>query len=480
MAINEQELNRIVDQVLKNIQQDKIVSAFKGPGQESRGDSSSRPIGQDGVFADIDSAVEAAAKAQKILIKLGYEKRKEIIAAMRKCARDNAQALAELAVSDTNMGRVSDKKIKNNLVADKTPGVEDLPVTARAGDESTELMSYSPVGVILSITPVTNPTATVINNGISMISAGNAVVFNPHPSAKNCTIETMRRLNRAIVAAGGPENLLTSIAEPSLRSSAELMKHPKVNMIVATGGGGVVRAALTSGKKVIAAGPGNPPVIVDETADLVSAAKYVIQGAAFDNNMPCVCEKECIVVRSVADKLVQEMQKSGAYLVPPSELNNLCRVVLNPDNTLNKNWVGKDAKLILEQIGVKVGDDIILIIAETNKEHPFVQNEMMMPVLPIVRANDFDEALRIAVEVEHGFRHTALIHSKNIDHITTFAKAIQCTLFAANTHCGSTLGFDGDGPTSFTIAGPTGEGPTTARHFMRARRIVLRKSLEIS
>ena len=321
MPISEQELNRIVDQVLKNIQQEKIVTAVK----ESRSDSGSRPStitsGQDGVFADIDSAVEAAGKAQKQLIKLGFEKRKEIIAAMRKCALENAQSLAELAVSETKMGRVADKKIKNVLVATKTPGVEDLPVTAQSGDESTEIMSYSPMGVILAITPVTNPTATVINNSISMISAGNAVVFNPHPSAKNCTIETIRRLNRAIVTAGGPENLMTSVAEPTLRTSAELMKHPKVNMIAATGGGGVVRAAMTAGKKVIAAGPGNPPVIVDETADLISAAKFIVQGSAFDNNMPCVCEKELIVIRSVADKLVNEMQKNGAYVqrTPPKE-----------------------------------------------------------------------------------------------------------------------------------------------------------------
>jgi propionaldehyde dehydrogenase len=476
MGISEQELNRIVDQVLKNIQQEKIVTAV----QESRRDPGSRPTGQDGVFADIDSVVEAAMKAQKQLIQLGFEKRKELIAAMRNCALDNAQSLAELAVQETKMGRVADKKTKNILVATKTPGVEGLPVYACSGDESSELMSYSPMGVILAITPVTNPTATVINNSISMIAAGNAVVFNPHPTAKNCTIETIRRLNRAIVTAGGPENLMTSVAEPTLRTSAELMKHPKVNMIAATGGGGVVRAAMTAGKKVIAAGPGNPPVIVDETADIASAAKYIIQGSAFDNNMPCVCEKELIVIRSVADKLINEMQKNGAYLIQPSEMNSLTRVVLNPDNSLNKNWVGKDAKLILDQLGIKVSDEIILIIVETNKDHPFVQEELMMPILPIIRVNDFEEAVGLAVEVEHGFRHTALIHSKNIDRITSFAKAIQCTLFAANTHCGSTLGYDANGPTSFTIAGPTGEGPTTARHFMRARRLVLRRSLEIS
>ncbi|MCX7918138.1 MAG: aldehyde dehydrogenase EutE [bacterium] len=476
MAISEQELNRIVNQVLKNIQQEKIVSAVQGTGS----DVATRPLQKDGVFADIDSAVEAAARAQKQLIKLGFEKRKEIIAAMRKCALDNALSLAELAVAETKMGRVADKKIKNVLVATKTPGVEDLPLLSRSGDETTEFSLYSPIGVIAAITPVTNPTATVINNGISMIAAGNAVVFNPHPSAKNCTIETMQRLNRAIVAAGGPENLMTSVADPTLRTSAELMKHPKVNMIAATGGGGVVRAAMTAGKKVIAAGPGNPPVIVDETADIASAAKYIVQGSSFDNNMPCVCEKELIVIRTVADKLIDEMQKNGAYLLQPSELNRLAWVVLNPDNTLNKNWVGKDAKLILAQLGITVSDEIILIIVETNKDHPFVQEELMMPILPIVRVTDFDEAVRVAVEVEHGFRHTALIHSKNIDRITAFAKAIQCTLFAANTHCGSTLGYEADGPTSFTIAGPTGEGPTTARHFTRARRLVLRKSLEIS
>ncbi len=476
MSLSEQEISRIVEQVLRSMQNESgSVSSTV-----STATSSPKTSLGDGVFTDVDSAVNAAATAQKQFVALGFEKRREIIQGMRETALEHAQRLAELAVADTKMGRVADKRAKNWLVATKTPGVEDLPKEMYIGDRGITLAVYSPVGVVGSITPTTNPTATIINNGIIILSAGNAVTFNPHPNAALCSNETMKVLNRTIVKLGGPENLMTSVAEPSLRSSAELMKHKRINLIVATGGGGVVRAAMESGKRAMVAGPGNPPVVVDETADIENAAQSIVRGAAFDNNMPCICEKECFVVRSVADRLIDAMQRNGAYLLSSTETDRLKNTVLNPDGSIKKEYVGKNASVILNDIGVRIGEDKILAICETDSNHPFVQTELMMPILAIVRANDYEQAVELAYQAEHGLRHTAMIHSKNIGRITHFAKKMSCNLFVANSHCGSVLGYEAEGPTAFSIAGPTGEGELYPRHFLRKRRMVLRDVLEVS
>lgn len=476
MSLSEQEISRIVEQVLRSMQHEPgsanlPVSAPTAAPKTSLGD---------GVFTDVDSAVNAAVTAQKQFVKLGFEKRKEIIQGMRETALEHAQRLAELAVADTKMGRVTDKKAKNVLVATKTPGVEDLPKEMYIGDRGITLSVHTPVGVVGAITPTTNPTATIINNGIIILAAGNAVTFNPHPNAAVCSNEAMKLLNRTIVKLGGPENLMTSVAEPTLRTSAELMKHKGINVIVATGGGGVVRAAMESGKRAMVAGPGNPPVLVDETADIEKAAQAIVRGAAFDNNMPCICEKECFVVRSVADKLIDTMQRYGAYLLSSSETDRLKNTVLNADGSIKKEYVGKNANVILNDIGIRVGEDKILAICETDFSHPFVQTELMMPILAIVRVNDYEQGADFAFQAEHGLRHTAMIHSKNIERITQFAKKMSCNLFVANSHCGSVLGYEAEGPTAFSIAGPTGEGELYPRHFLRKRRMVIRDALEVS
>jgi propionaldehyde dehydrogenase len=476
MSLSEQEISRIVEQVLRSMQNESGSVSSTGATPVPTPKTS---LG-DGVFIDVDSAVNAASIAQKQFVELGFEKRREIIQGIRETALEHAQRLAELAVADTKMGRVTDKKAKNVLVATKTPGVEDLPKEMYVGDHGITLAVYSPVGVVGAITPTTNPTATIINNGIIILAAGNAVTFNPHPNAAICSNEAMKVLNRTIVKLGGPENLMTSVAEPSLRSSAELMKHKKINLIVATGGGGVVRAAMESGKRAMVAGPGNPPVIVDETADIEKAAQAVVRGAAFDNNMPCICEKECFVVRSVADKLIDAMQRYGAYLLSSTETDRLKNTVLNPDGSIKKEYVGKNANVILNDIGVRVGEDKILAICETETNHPFVQTELMMPILAVVKVNDYDQAVEFAFQAEHGLRHTSMIHSKNIGRITHFAKKMSCNLFVANSHCGSVLGYEAEGPTAFSIAGPTGEGELYPRHFLRKRRMVLRDVLEVS
>jgi acyl-CoA reductase-like NAD-dependent aldehyde dehydrogenase len=307
MEINEKDLKLIIESVLNKLESTK--SDIKILDSSLNRPSSS----QDGIFEEVNTAVDAAEVAHLELVKLTLEKRREIIQSIRKIIMSNLEEISKLAVEETTFGRVEDKIEKNRLAALKTPGIEDLEPTAYSDDNGMTLMERAAYGVIGSIIPSTNPTSTVINNGISMIAGGNSVVFNPHPMAKKSSCFTVSLINQAIVKAGGPPNVLCAIGNPTIDSAQTLMKHPKIKLLVVTGGPAVVKAAMNSGKKVIAAGPGNPPCVVDETADLVKAGRDIVNGAGFDNNIVCICEKEILAVSQIADKLKEEMIKNGAY-----------------------------------------------------------------------------------------------------------------------------------------------------------------------
>lgn len=435
---------------------------------------------QKGVFDTMTEALEAVQKAYKQYRSYTIAQREEMISNIRRLILEEAEAMAVLGVEETGMGRVSDKIIKHQLVANKTPGTEDLEPRVKTGDDGLTLIEMAPFGVIGSITPSTNPSETVLCNSIGMIAGGNAVVFNPHPNACKTANYAVDLVNRAILEAGGPENLVVSVKKPTMDSSKEMMACPAVKMLVATGGPGVVRTLLSSGKKAIGAGAGNPPVIVDDTADIAKAAVDIVNGASFDNNLPCIAEKECFVFDSVADELIDNMTKNGAYLLKGSDIDKLLDTALiNKDGkyVINKKWVGKDASKFLEAIGITA--DPKLIICETEENHPFVQTEMMMPILAIVRVKDFDEAVDMAVRAEHGCRHSAHIHSKNVDRLTRFAREVETTIFVKNAPSYAGIGAGGEGHTTFTIAGPTGEGLTSARSFTRQRRCVMADGLHI-
>ncbi len=428
-----------------------------------------------GVFATPDEAVKAANAALIRFRRVSLTQRKAIIKAMREAAIENAQKLAQLAVQETGMGRVSDKVLKNLLVAEKTPGVEILPNDAYVGDDGLTLEECAPFGVILSITPVTNPTATVINNAISMVAAGNTVVFAPHPASQQSSLATMDILNEAIESAGGPANLLVAAATATIEVAQELMSHPQINLICTTGGKAVVDASLKSGKRAIGAAAGNPPVLVDDTADAVKAARDIILGHSFDNNMPCTSEKEVIVTSGIADALMAAFHAAGnVHILDPGRLPQLEQIVLNEKRTgPNPHYIGQNACVILAEMGISADEEMRAIIVEVDKDHPFVRRELMMPVLGVVRVRDFEDGVETAVEVEQGLRHSAIIHSSNIYHMSEFGRAINTTVFVKNAPSYAGLGFGGEGHTSFTIAGRTGEGMTTARTFTRIRRCTL-------
>lgn len=422
-------------------------------------------------------AVEAAKAAQQQLLGCTLDQRGKFIDAMRAAARENVTYLSELAHNETGYGNVKHKILKNTLAIDKTPGIEDLTPQAMSGDYGLTLVENAPFGVIGAITPSTNPTSTVINNSISMIAAGNAVVFNPHPAAKKASTETMRILNEAIAAAGGPATLICTVKNPTLESGKAIMEHPDVPLLAITGGEAVVKVAMKTGKKVIAAGPGNPPVIVDDTALIEQAAKDIVDGASFDNNVLCIAEKEVFAYKGIADALMDAMQASGAFRAQGEDIGKIVRTVFSQKDgryAVNRNFVGRDAAHILRESGVQFEGNPRLVIAEVDEDHPFVTVEMLMPVLGIVRIrHDIHDAIQKAIRAENGCRHTAMMHSQNISHLSMAAKALGTTIFVKNAPSYAGLGFNGEGFTSLTIATPTGEGVTSARSFTRIRRCVL-------
>ena len=438
------------------------------------------PAGKHGVFKDMNDAIEAAKKAQQVVKTMSMDQREKIITCIRKKIKENAEVLARMGVEETGMGNVGDKILKHHLVADKTPGTEDITTTAWSGDRGLTLIEMGPFGVIGAITPCTNPSETILCNTMGMLAGGNTVVFNPHPAAVKTSIYAINLLNEASLESGGPDNIAVTVEKPTLETSNIMMKHKDIPLIAATGGPGVVTAVLSSGKRGIGAGAGNPPALVDDTADIRKAAQDIVNGCTFDNNLPCIAEKEVIAVDQIADYLIFNMKNNGAYEVKdPEIIEKMVDLVTKDRKKPAVNFVGKSAQYILDKVGIKVGPEVKCIIMEAPKDHPFVQIELMMPILPIVRVPNVDEAIDFAVEVEHGNRHTAMMHSKNVDKLTKMAKEIETTIFVKNGPSYAGIGVGGMGYTTFTIAGPTGEGLTSAKSFCRKRRCVLQDGLHI-
>jgi acyl-CoA reductase-like NAD-dependent aldehyde dehydrogenase len=434
------------------------------------------PRGTLGIYQDPDAAAKAARRAFEGNERVAVQTRIKMVAAMRKVALANNELLSRYAVEETGLGRYEDKLEKNRLVAEKTPGVEILRPVAYTGDDGLMLTERAPYGVLLAVTPTTNPTETILNNAIGIVAGGNAVVFNVHPSAARTCNWFVHLLNEAIISVGGPRDVIVSIEQPTIESANALMKHPLVRLVVVTGGPAVVKAAMGSGKKTIGAGPGNPPAVVDETAHLDKAADAIVRGASLDNNIVCIAEKEIIAVDSIASELLRELGKKGALVLDARQTKAVEKVVLDGDH-VNKDWVGKDASLIAAAAGIPGhGKDLRILVADVDEQHPFVQHELLTPVLGFVRVKDATDAIAMAVRVEHGFHHTATMQSSNIDNMAAMARVCNCSIFVKNDASYAGLGLGGEGYTSFTIASPTGEGLTTAVHFTRERRCTLKEA----
>ena len=463
LHISEAELERIVR---------SVVSELTGGGQSKT--AAGRVV--NGQCRTVDEAVDAAAAAFKALCAHTLEDRKRFIEAIRAIGLKNKALLAKMAHEETHLGRYEHKIAKNETACNLTPGVEILEPKAFTGDHGLTVHEWAPFGVVAAITPVTNPTSVILNNAICMMAAGNATVLNAHPSAKVCSMKTVELINQAVVAAGGPDNVMTGVLEPSIETGTALMTHRKVDMVVATGGVAVVRAALRSGKRVVAAGPGNPPVVVDETADIPEAAKCVFEGASFDNNILCVGEKAVVCTEAAMRPFMEEMRKLPTYELSPGELAALMKNIVLTDGSkprMNGQFVGRNASVLLESIDIRGREDVYLLTCRVPQDHQLLYLEQMMPVLPITTAPNVNAAIDLAVEIEQGFGHSAMMHSRDLAALSRMAKLINTTLFVKNGSSLAGLGVGGEGYTAFTIGTATGEGMTTARTFVRERRCAL-------
>jgi len=442
--------------------------------------------GRHGVFTCVDQAVAAATEAFEQLSERSIEDRKRIIGHIRRISIDQCVELGTMEMEETQIGRLVHKIEKLKTLGEKTPGVEFMRSEVFSGDHGLAVIEHAPFGVIGAITPVTHSLPTITGNAVSMIAGGNTLVVNPHPSGKRVAAEGVRRFNEAIYRDLGIDNLVCVIAEPTLETANQIFGHRGIKLICVTGGPAVARAAMNSGKRAIVAGPGNPPVVVDETADLDRAARAIIQGASYDNNLLCIAEKEVFVVSSVFDAMMAAMDRAGAARLNAREVDALTRVAItsvgegdHKHDVPAKDFLGKDAAVLAAGIGKQVPQGTELLFGETDENNPFVPVEQMMPFVPFVRVRDVDEAIAKAKYFEHGFRHTSIIHSNNVRNMTKMGRALDTTLFVKNGPCMASLGLGGEGYLSFSIATPTGEGVTTPLTFTRERRCSLIDDLRI-
>jgi aldehyde dehydrogenase len=468
MQINEALIRSVVAQVLSEV------------GRAPHASNGKSHSGRHGIFSSVDEAVTAARAAFEQLSERGLEDRKRIISHIRRISIDQCVELGTMEMNETKIGRLEHKIEKLKTLGEKTPGVEFMRSEVFSGDRGLAVIEHAPFGVIGAITPVTHSLPTITGNAVSMIAAGNTVVVNPHPSGKKVAAEGVRRFNEAIYKDLGIDNLICLVAEPTLESASALFNHRGISLICVTGGPAVARAAMKCGKRAVVAGPGNPPVVVDETADLDRAARAIIQGGAYDNNLLCIAEKEVFVVASAFDAMMAAMERAGAIRLSSREVDALTKAAIiqvgegeHKHDAPSKDFLGQDAAVLAKGAGKNIPAQTELIFGETDFHHPFVQVEQMMPFLPFVRCRDIDEAIARAKEAEHGFRHTSIIHSNNVRNMTKMGRALDTTLFVKNGPCMASLGLGGEGYLSFSIAGPTGEGVTTPLTFTRERRCSL-------
>ena len=437
--------------------------------------------GKFGVFATAEEACEAAQEAFLQLKQKGVAARRKIEEIVKALAEKNAESWGTIEFNETKIGRLDHKIAKLSLIK-LVPGVDWLRPDARSGDHGITLEEYTPFGVVGAITPSTHSIPTLSGNIVNICAAGNSVVFNAHPSAAKCAAVAVRACNEAIYRETGIENIACIIEKPSLDSFNALCKNENTRLLLVTGGPMVVKAAMQSGKRAICAGPGNPPVFVDDTCCPTRAAKAIISGAAFDNNLLCIGEKQVFVLDHVADKLMQKMSENGAVKLNSSQLEKLTKAAftITPGQGggcaqahTNKDFIGKDPSFLAQTAGINIPSGTQLLFGETDAMHPFVQEEQMMPFIPIVRVKNVEEGIALSLHSEHNYKHTAIIHSHDVENITAMARALDTTLFVKNGASPCGLGLGGEGYLSFSIATPTGEGITNPRTFTRVRRCVM-------
>ncbi len=468
MDIDRETLDKIAEKVLAEIR-----SAGKKAGSTA---AAAEPA--DGVFQEMEAAIQAAAGAHRELVGLPLAVREKVVAAIRKVGWENRHEYARLELEETDLGAVDGTVLKLETACG-VPGIEDLVPEVFTGDRGVTINERIPVGVIASINAITNGAPGIIHNCIMMIAGGNTVVHNPHPRTRKISARVVRDVNRAIVAAGGPPDCTTTIEEPDVPTAQFLMTHPQIDLIAVTGGHRVVEFAAKTGKRVIAGGPGNPPVVVDETADLDNAAQCIIRGASFSHCTPCSSEKEIFVVEKVADRLKDLLVRYGAYELTAGQATALMKKIFNEirpgrvQSVINMDYIGKPPSVILKRaIGLDIPAETKIAILEADAEHPLVWTEQIMPILPFVRCRDAEEAMTLGVAAEQGMRHTIVFHSNDLHNLARMSSIADASQFVKNGSSIGGIGVEGEGFKSLHIA-TGGEGLTRSRTYTLVRRCVL-------
>ena len=427
------------------------------------------------MHSSVDAAVSTASQAQIVFHEQSFEVRGFVIKAMRAAAVANSERWGRMAVDETKIGRVADKTQKNLLCANRTPGVEDLQSHVYTGDSGLTLVEYAPFGVVAAITPSNNPVATSISNAIAILAAGNSVVFAPHPAAARVCQEAMRVLASAAVSAGAPAGLITTVSPATHETARSLLAHRGVSLNLVTGGPAIVNIAMSIGKvcKTIAAGPGNPPVVVDESAVFPNCVEEIISGASFDNNVLCIAEKEVIVVEAVRSVFLESMRNDlRAFELTSSQMDAVSNLVILDSgqgcrgSIINRDYVGRDASVIGSGIGLVVPACVRLLWGVVPNNHPLVWTEQLMPVLPVSFVKDLDAAIELAYKVEANNHHSAAMYSANLGNVTRMERRMKCSIFVNNASTLYGLGM-GEGYASMSIGTPTGDGITKPLNFVR-------------
>lgn len=389
---------------------------------------------------EVRELVERAKTAQQELCQKNQQEVDRIVKAIAGAGVRNARRLAVLAHEETGFGLAADKMIKNIFASSGVyEHIKEMKTIGEIHrDEARKLRSIAvPVGVVAGLIPSTNPTSTVLYKAEIAIKAGNAIVFSPHPNARNCILETVKVIRQAIAEAGGNEELVNCITIPTIQATDNLMRHPDISLILATGGSAMVRAAYSSGTPAIGVGPGNGPAYIEKTADIKLAVKHILDSKTFDNGTICASEQSVVCDEDMADAVQQELTAQGAYFLTDEQQKKLGDFILRANGTMNPMIVGKSVKKIAKLADIEVPEGTrVLIARETGigRGHPY-SNEKLAPILAFYTTPSFVEACELCRDILHyeGAGHTFAIHTSDSAMMDYFGQRIPASRILVNT-----------------------------------------------
>lgn len=382
-----------------------------------------------------------AKQAQRALAGMSQEQLDKITAAIAAAAGEHARRLADMAVEETGFGKKEDKELKNRFAAttlyeairdEKTHGI------LAENREKRTIDIGVPVGIVAGLVPSTNPTSTVIYKSMICMKAGNPIIFSPHPSAVNCILETVNVVRRAAEGAGAPAGSISCITTPTLEATNALMRHDDTRLILATGGGAMVKAAYSSGTPAIGVGAGNGPAYIHHTADVRLAVKRILDSKTFDNGTICASEQSIICDDDMVPAVKAEMERQGAYFLDDEEREKLGRFILRANGTMNPEIVGRSVKTIANLAGLEKvpATARVLVAKETGvgRGHPY-SNEKLGPILAFYTAENYEKVCEKVCEILHyeGAGHTFSMHTNDDKMVDYFARRVPASRVMVNT-----------------------------------------------